>query len=59
MATLPDNMLATAELLASVKSPLGSAALRRPTPSSDWPSCSSPDHEDELPRLDRRSPRLA
>ncbi len=29
MATLPDNMLATAELLASVRSPLGSAALRR------------------------------
>ncbi len=30
MATLPDNMLATAELLASAKSPpLGSAALRR------------------------------
>jgi hypothetical protein len=29
MATLADNMLATAELLASVKSPLGSAALRR------------------------------
>ena len=29
MATLPDNMLATAALLATVKSPLGSAALRR------------------------------
>ncbi|HTR12664.1 MAG TPA: hypothetical protein VMI72_05245 [Roseiarcus sp.] len=29
MATLPDNMLATAELLSSVKTPLGSAALRR------------------------------
>ncbi|MBV8105927.1 MAG: hypothetical protein JO223_15135 [Hyphomicrobiales bacterium] len=29
MATLPDNMLATAELLSGVTSPLGSAALRR------------------------------
>ncbi len=29
MATLPENMLTTAELLASVKNPLGSAALRR------------------------------
>jgi hypothetical protein len=29
MAKLPDNMLATAELLADVKSPLGGAALRR------------------------------
>jgi hypothetical protein len=29
VATLPDNMLATAELLASVRAPLGSAALRR------------------------------
>ena len=29
MATLPENMLATAELLASVKDSLGSAALRR------------------------------
>ncbi len=29
MATLPNDMLTTAELLASVKPPLGSAALRR------------------------------
>ncbi len=29
MATLPENLLATADLLASAKSPLGAAALRR------------------------------
>jgi uncharacterized protein (UPF0332 family) len=29
MATLPNNLLATADLLAQVESPLGSAALRR------------------------------
>ncbi len=29
MATLPENMIATAELLANFSSPLGSAALRR------------------------------